>query len=242
MDVAIVVSSCDHFLPTLPPFCHGFHKYWPDCPWPLRIITNFVDAPCGETVKTGDDGGPYGWSNASRRALEGMREPVILWTHDDNWISRAVDTEIIVSLIRLFEHNDLHLIRLSNCYASTICGTYAHDRRLRVIRPDSRQRCSLQPSLWRRSTLIKLLVDGESPWVFEGMAPHRSRRLSGDFLCCGGGFLPFRYISHVDPDWPEEAVRRGKWTESAVKYAQRERISVDFSVHPNGNRNTEVPY
>lgn len=239
MDVAVVVSSCDHFLPTLAPFCHGLHKYWPDCPWPLRFIMNTVDAPCGQTIKTGPDGGPYGWSNASRRALEGMKEPIILWTHDDNWISRPVDTGTIISLVRLFEHENLHLIRLSNCYLSQVAGFYRFDRRLRLMRLDSTQRCSLQPSLWRRETLVELLADDESPWVFEGMAPHRSRDVPGDFLCCGGGFLPLRYISHVDPDWPEEAVRRGKWTQSARDYVNREGLTVDFSVHPNGGENND---
>lgn len=238
MDIAVVVSSCDRFAPVLPPFCHGLHKYWPDCPWPLRFVMNSVDAPCGETVRMGDDGGVYGWSSASRRALEGMDEPVVLWTHDDNWISQPVNTGAIISLVRLFERSDLHLIRLSSCYASTIFqGDYKHDERLRVIRPDSRQRCSLQPSLWRQSTLIELLIDGESPWWFEGMAPHRSEEIRGDFLCCGAGFLPLRYMSHVDPGWPEEAVRRGRWTRSARNYCQAEGLDVDFSVHPNGNPN-----
>lgn len=243
IDATIVVSSFDGFRATWEPFRHGFQKYWPDCPWPVKFITNFLDAPLGETVKMGDDGGVYGWSSFSRRALELVHEPVVLWIHDDNWLSRRVDTETMIGLVRLFGHEDLHLIRLSNCYMATTCGVYRHHGKLRMMHPDSRQRCSLQPSLWRRETLIELLVDDESPWKFEGEAPHRAReQMRGDFLCCQEGFWPLHCVTHVDPDWDQEAVCRGKWTVSAVKYAVRERVSVDFSVHPNGNRNTEVPY
>ena len=243
-DVAIVVSSFDGFKATWEPFRHGFEKYWPDCPWPVRFLTNNLDAPFGETVKMGDDAGQHGWSRLSRTALETMREDVVLWIHDDNWLTRPVNTDTIVSLVRLFEHDDLHLIRLSNCYLCTTFGNeHKYDARLRAIRPDSKQRCSLQPSLWRRNTLISLLVDGQSPWTFEGNAPNLAREIiDGDFCCCRERFLPLRFLTHVDPDWDEEAVRRGEWTRTAVKYAAQERIYVDFSTHPNGNKNVTVPY
>lgn len=237
MDVVIMVSSCDQFASVQVPFCHGFRKYWPDCPWPLKFVTNFLDAPCGGTIRVGEDGGVYGWSAVSRRALEQERAPIVMWLHEDNWISRPVDTAAIISLVKLFEDRNLHLIRLSNCYASTTCGIYRKDGRLRVLCPNSRQRTSLQPSLWRRETFIRLLVDGESPWYFEGMGPLRSVHVDGDFLCCGLDFLPLRYMSHVDPDWDEEAVRRGCWTGAARRYARREGLDVDFSINPNGTRN-----
>ena len=237
-----MVSSCDLFKAVWEPFCHGFRKYWPDCPWTVKFITNNESAPDFEPLVMGDDGGPYGWSDMTKRALQQINTPVVLWIHDDNWLCRPVDTLTVVSLVRLFESRDLHLIRLSNCYMARTCGTYQPDGRLRLMHPDSRQRMSLQPSLWRRETFLELLVDNESPWKWEGEAPHRSHRVNGDFLCCQEGFHPIHFLSHVDPDWNNEAVEKGKWTSSAVKYAQREGLSVDFSTHPNGNPNTEVPY
>lgn len=83
--------------------------------------------------------------------------------------------------------------------------------------------------------MIKLLADGETPWKFEGEGALRSRKIAGHFLCCQEGFRPLRFMSHVDPKWPEEAVRRGKWTKSARNYCKVEGLDVDFSVHPNGN-------
>jgi len=240
IDAAIVVSSCDLFKAVWKPFCHGLHKYWPDCPWPMVFITNEEEPPCGGNFQMGPDGGPHGWSAMSRDALERINAPVVLWIHDDNWLCAPVNNNVVASLVALFEDDlALHLIRLSNCYMSTTCGGYSRDERLRIICRDSRQRTSLQPSLWRRETMIELLVDGESPWTWEGMAPHRSRHINGDFLCCREGFRPIRFLSHVDPDWTNEAVERGKWTKSARNYCQREGIDVDFSVHPNRNPNED---
>ena len=238
IDAVVVVSSCDLFKAVWGPMCYSLQKYWPDCPWPVVFITNEEEPPCGGNFQTGPDGGPYGWSKMSREALSRINAPVVLWIHDDNWLCAPVSNNAVASLVALFEDDPaLHLIRLSNCYMSTTCGSYSRDDRLRIIRRDSHQRTSLQPSLWRRKTMIELLVDGESPWTWEGMAPHRSAEITGHFLCCQEGFRPLRFMSHVDPKWPEEAVRRGKWTLSARNYCQAEGLDVDFSVHPNGNPN-----
>lgn len=234
IDVTVVVSSCDLFSATWEPFCHGFQTYWPDCPWPLKFITNYGWPPCGEPMDMGNDDGPDGWSNITKAALQQIETEVVLWIHDDNWLCVPVDTSVVVSLAQLFEHEDLHLIRLSNCYLSTTTGeTYPHDERLNILCNDSQQRTSLQPSLWRRETFIELLVDDESPWTWEGKAPHRSEHIDGGFLCCQRGFRPIRFLSHVDPGWRNEAVEKGKWTPSAIRYAEQEGLDVDFSIDPD---------
>ena len=237
IDAAIVISSCDLFKATWKPMCHSFHKYWSDCPWPITFITNEEEPPCGSSnFQAGPDGGPHGWSAMSQEALKRISAPVILWIHDDNWLCEKADNNVVASLVALFEDDPaLHLVRLSNCYMSTTCGGYSRDSRLRLICQDSQQRTSLQPSLWRRETMIELLIDHESPWQWEGEAPHRSAKITGHFTCCREGFRPLRFMSHVDPKWPEEAVRRGEWTKSAQNYCVAEGLDVDFSVHPNGN-------
>ena len=240
-DIAVVVSTCDKYHILWEPFCHGLRKFWPDCPWAIQWITNHLDAPIGKAVKVGDDAN---WSDTSIAALRAINAEVVLWIHDDNWLTERVDNDILASLGRLLlDHDDLNAIRLSNCYMSTTCGGYKHDERLRMLCQDSQQRCSLQPSFWRREVLLNLLQSGESPWSFEGEAAHRSWDRPGDHTCCREGFYPLRNLSHVDPaDWGDEAMRRGEWTTAAVKYAVRERININFSIHPNGNKNTKVPY
>ena len=236
-DVAVVISTCDKYSVLWPPFVHGFQKFWPDCPWPIRWVTNYLDAPLGEAVKTGDHSD---WSRTSIAALTLVEADVILWIHEDNWLTEPISTPILLSLAALFNTQpDLNNIRLSNCYMSTIHkgdqGVYKPDTRLRVICQDSTQRCSLQPSFWRREAMLAVIRLGETPWVFEGEAPLRARTIPGVHVCCREGFYPLRFLSHVDPaGWGDEAMRRGKWTDAAKKYAIREDLTIDFSVNPDG--------
>ena len=40
-------------------FCHGLEKYWPDCPYPVVFITNYLEPPVGIAVKVGDENNFY---------------------------------------------------------------------------------------------------------------------------------------------------------------------------------------
>ena len=57
-NVSIVVSSCDLFEDCWAPFIHSMRKYWPDCEWPVYVISNHkaIDGPEGFSfIKVGED-------------------------------------------------------------------------------------------------------------------------------------------------------------------------------------------
>src|SRR5437773_912082 len=41
--VTILVSSFDGYSDCWGPVCHGFTKYWPNCPYPVLLMTNEKD-------------------------------------------------------------------------------------------------------------------------------------------------------------------------------------------------------
>lgn len=227
-DVTIIISSCDGYANVWTPLCYSFRKYWPDCPWPIQFITNFLDAPCGKSLKLGED---TNWSDMMRRALGALESPVVLFMTEDCWLSRKVNTGALLDFAQLIRSGRANYIRLSKASPSRVRCAFGANRRLVMLGNDVLQRTSLQPALWRVSTFLSLLMDGETPWVFEGRAPHRSRGISG-FLTLAQGQHVFPYVSHVDPDWKIGPVCKGRWTTTAKAYAKREHLEIDFSQQP----------
>lgn len=227
-DVAVVVSSFDGFAATWEPFCHGFRKYWPDCPWPLKFITNQLDSPCGETIKTGEG---RNWMAMTRKALILINKFIVLWLHDDIWLIDRPDTEAILDFANIIRLGKADYIRLGPCRLDYDVGienmlTFESDPRLFIVPADYEYRVSLQAALWRVSVFQDLLRDGESCWAFEVNGSKRARSNNQRFLCAKEFVL--RNPRIVEPDWTDEPVRRGQWTEGARQYISREGLSIDI--------------
>jgi len=233
-DVTVVVSSFDGFQSTWEPFCHGFQKYWPDCPWPLTFITNHLDPPCGEAIKTGED---RNWTTMTQKALEHVG-PIMLWCHDDSWLVAPPDTEAIKDFAEIIKQGHADYIRLGPCRSDVEAGidslpVFSLDPRLFVVPDDYEYRVSLQAALWRVSKFQSLLKDGESCWAFEVEGSKRARSNDQRFLA--SKVRVFGYPCGTDPNWGNEPVRRGLWSPMARLYAEREGIEIDFS-RPGPNR------
>ena len=47
----VLISTFDERSFAWKPFVHGMNKYWKDCPWEVKWMTNKLDAPMGEAIK-----------------------------------------------------------------------------------------------------------------------------------------------------------------------------------------------
>lgn len=228
-DVAVIVSSFDGFAATWGPFCHGFNKYWRDCPWPLKFITNHLDAPCGESIKTRDD---TNWTTMARIALAQIGTPITVWWHDDCWLTDPPNTQAIVDFADIIRQGEADYIRLGPCRIEFETGmenlsVFAADPRLLIVPSDYEYRISLQTSLWKTSEFLNLLRDGEGPWGFEVSGSIRARSDNRRFLVAKEDTFPYPRVTR--PEWGSEPVVRGLWSPSARLYAEREGIEIDFS-------------
>lgn len=232
IDLMVFVSSCDKYQATWGPFCHGFKRYWPECPWPVRILTNFRDPPCFRPIKVGFE---LSWSDAMRKGLERLDSEIVLFLADDYWLVEQVDTESLLQFARIVAQGQADYILLCSGSNTKKCDS-PPDPRLFVFADDSKYRTALQASLWRVSTFLELLRDDETPWQFEVAGSRRSEVLVNRFL----GIEEHRYIRYTEtclPEYDQGPVVKGKWTPSAQKYAEREGLDIDFSVNPDGTRN-----
>lgn len=230
--LTVLVSSCDDFSDCWEPYCHGLKKYWHDCPYDVFIITNYKDFTdgCAKSLKVGED---KGWGHNTIKALRQINTPYVLYTHEDFWIKRAVDTKIIEDYIAIMEQDKADYIRLFPCPPPDT--DFPDDWRVGIIDQNSSYRSSLQVALWRKSVFENLIVPDENPWQFEIYGTIRSRKYDKRFLCVkkfvGEKSQPF----HYGVDYVCTAINKGLWSKAAKSYAREEGIRIDFSNRPNEN-------
>jgi hypothetical protein len=218
-NTALLVSSCDKYEACWEPFAHGLQKYWPEHFRPLYFITNDKDAPYGESIKSGPD---RGWAANLHLALESIPEDYVLYAQDDYWIDRPVNGTAIREYLAILQSGKADYIRL---YPAPPPGkAFLDDERLGMIGEDAEYRTSLQMTLWRKSTLLSLLIPNETPWQFEVRGSLRSQVFKERFLCVQKKAFGIGYVF--------TAIVNGEWSPLAYDYARREGISVRFDALP----------
>jgi hypothetical protein len=231
--VSILISSFDGYSECWGPVAHGFTKYWPDCPYPVHLMTNFKDFPHPtiHVLKTGAD---RGWSGRMLFALERLQTTFIMYFQEDYWIMHPVDTPRVCQIVGLMQTHRLDYVRL---VANPVPDhEFPADPGLGLI--DTQRgayRTSVQVSIWRREVLRNLLRPDETVWQFELNATERSRVYGDTFLAAK---------KQTSSGWPWEdfdnggirylctAINAGRWFRPAVAYARNEGLLVDFSRRP----------
>lgn len=223
----VVVSSFDGFEDCWYPFSVGLKKNWPDCVWPVYLLTGKKEPHIDglNAVTLGDD---FGWASNLKRFLEQCQATYILYMQDDFWINAPVNMGRLSEYLTNMEQFGWDYLRL---YPSPPPDQVLDsDARLGVCLPSGKYRVCLQAALWRKSFFMELLRDGESGWDFERNARKR---------------LQPRGCHCLSVDWEDRqsrtsygitycegtAVRKGRWTQGAIRFAEREGITLATRPH-----------
>ena len=214
-NVSIVVSSCDLFEDCWAPFIHSMRKYWPDCEWPVYVISNHkaIDGPEGFSfIKVGED---LKFASNLKRALDNIRTDYIIYLQEDFFLDRRVDNEAIKEHVAYCMRNGVDYMRLGFKFMNgrVVDKIYAENNIT-----DAYSLC-LQAAIWKRETLYGLLLDNWSGWDFEYkirqyvMDNHiclKILELRKEFADKG-----IRYVTGT-------AVRKGRWTISGYDFLREE--------------------
>lgn len=224
--VSVLISSFDGYADCWGPVCHGFTKYWPDCPYPIYLMTNHLDYP-HPRVEVMKVAGGRDWSGRMLTALDRIQTPYVLYFQEDYWIRQPVDTAKIVAYADHMERHGLNYLRLLS--KPTPDHDFTHDARLGVLATNAPYRTSVQISFWRKEVLRDLIRPGESVWHFEILGSKRSRKYGDTFLSIkqhnGDDYCHGMYYVCT-------AINLGKWAWIAKDYARQEGLAVDFSKLP----------
>lgn len=211
----MVVTSCDKYSRAWSVFLHGLRKYWPEYPYKLYFITNFKDAPEGESIKVGQD---IGWSNGMLLALERIQEPILLMMVEDYWICEPVNTFLMDVSVNSVRQGLADQIRL-NVSAEAV----KEESMLEIIPDTAYYIASLQPSLWRCDYFKNFIRPDENVWQFEQNAHNRIIK----------GARNFSVKKPLISIWQKNPITKGIWTEDAKSYIEKEGLTVPPSENPN---------
>jgi hypothetical protein len=216
--VAILIPSCDKYEDVWRPFFILFFKYWPDCQYPIYLISNNLKYNDSRVtnITLGDD---QGWANNLLKALPIIPERHLIYIQEDYLFKAKVDSDFLKELLAVMTKEELAYLRIFPCPGPD--EPYKDYVYLGKIKPGSDYRASLQAAIWDKEVLLGLIKPGENPWQMEILGSQRSVDITRDFLSLRrDSRLPISYLC--------TGVVKGRWTKEAIKFLQTNNINIDF--------------
>ena len=214
MTCSVLVSSSDAYSDLWTPFFTLFWRNWPDCPYPVFLGTNreHFEHPRVRILNAGLD---ESWSKNLRSFLSRIDSEYVLFLLEDFFFVKRVSTASISEQLNALRSLNGTMLRLfPNPPPHQPVSGYAGIGSVHRLAPF---RVSAQAALWKRTDLLALLVDGESPWEFERKGTLRSQNSAGGFYCTYKPVLPYIHT-----------VEQGRWFRSAARRFEREDIGCNF--------------
>jgi hypothetical protein len=198
--MAVLIVSCDNYSDLWPTFFELFRRFWPDCPYPVYLLSNRKQCPEPgvSTIAVGDD---ISWSDNLKTALEQIPEKYVLMWIDDLLLLKPVDNIRLAQVCLSFKELEGNYLRLN----PTIKADAPCNELFGTVSPGTIYRASTVLSLWRKTVLDDLLKAGESAWDFEIHGTVRSDSYARFFA------------AHEDLFVVENGVIKGKWRNKAYK-------------------------
>lgn len=223
--LTVLVSSCDKYADILPGFVQCFRKYWPNCQYPVALVTETTPKPLDTTFFHSCYAQKTSWAERLLAACRQIETPYVFLLLDDFFVNDVVDSAAIEKALKIMAKNNMGHLRLAplpkpQCripgtkLGNTFCGEYQRGKAYRV---------SAQVALWNRAYLMRLLQDlgtGEL-WYFERQGSFLSERY--EETCAGTYDDAFPYI---------EIICGARWLAQGLRFCRRESLPMQYAIRP----------
>lgn len=227
-ECAVFISSCDLFEDAWYPFFTLFFRYWPDCPFPVYLISNHKTYPDTRvtTIAVGKDNG---WATNMQTAMKQQRPPYFIYMQEDYFLRRPVDSKRLSSLLFCLKNEDTACIRL---YPSPGPNrSYKHLSGVGIIDRNAPYRISLQATLWNSKVFDSLVVAGENGWDMELKGTERSKHIRAPFLSIKRSLI--LNLNHNPAlDYHCTGIVKGNWEYGTIAFLKKEGIAIDTNIRP----------
>lgn len=216
---AIVVPSCDAYEDAWLPFFTFFFKYWPDCPFPVYLVTDNKIYP-DSRVKTIALKQDFGWANNMKLVLDQIPEQYFLYFLEDVFLTEKVDTARILRLLNLVKEKNVACLRLFPSPGAD--KPWGDSKELGILDVNAPYRVCTMTAIWNKRDFIRLLKPGENAWQFELDGTERSKTMDN-----------LLFLS----TWPKDyainyfatAIKKRQWLYDAVEMCKKEGIKIDLT-------------
>ncbi len=216
---SIIISSFDGFSDVWEPFFKLFFRYWPNCPFPIYLITNYkqYQNPKVVSLKLGED---CGWADNLKKALDRINTKYVLYLQEDYLLNKPVDNNRIKQLLHLIDKYKASHLRL---WPTKITANRYFSPELVELLPGAKYRLSTQAAFWNKDDLREFLRPGESGWKFE-LENDNAKRKDKLFLSVRRNEPAIHYFA--------TAIKKGIWFYDAVKLCEREGVIINKTARP----------
>ena len=230
--LAVIVQTCDKYADAWHPFYTLYFRYWKDCPYPVYHVTESVALKHSGVVSILTGNGVE-WSDRLIFALSSLKEEYVLLLLEDYFLMKQVNNEDFVKSIEVMRKYESDYLRIFPVPGPD--KLLLENEEFGVISTDAPYSISTQATIWRRESLLRFLVPGESVWEFEvkGSERNKETKLLGFSISknhrkrAEDGNYPYVYYC--------TAIYKGKWMRGIPKLLREEQVSF-----PDGPRKVEA--
>ena len=175
--MTIVISSTDSYCDCWRPFFLLLEKFIDDISkYKIYLITDtliYSDHSFVRTIKTSENSNIIPWADRIGAALNQIDDDSFLLLMDDYFLYNRINFNELKSLDFILKNNpEIGSIKIVSHHNTNFVDS--RHKNLKVIKKLSSYRISLQPTLWKKDFLKKILIKGENPWHFEILGTFRS--------------------------------------------------------------------
>jgi hypothetical protein len=226
--LTVFVNTCDSYEDCWQPFFVLLKHYWPDRNCRVLLNTQFKeflsDDSSIKSAKTGNPSrysGKRSWSCCLKAGLERVETPYVLYLQEDYFLNAIVDNKRFLNCLQMLDKGTADYVGFYCSEPDSSMETL--DETFASVPQRANYRLCTQAALWRKSTLLKYTIPGESGWQWERQGSRRAHLGSETFLCVQ------RKVPQIFPYTPT-GVFRGQWYRPAVvDLFAKHKISIDFS-------------
>lgn len=182
-DVALLVMSCDKYSSVWYPYFELIKKYWPEHPSKVYLSSETRGYTCpGIDITVINSNKVEPWSKRLYDVLQTIPEEYIIFSLEDFFLLGPVDNARILECVEWMKSdNTIAECRLTN-YDTVNEGEYYKDTDFRICPSEHPYRVDTQIAVWRKSFMMSIINQMETPWQFEPRASQRSKQLPDKLL------------------------------------------------------------
>ena len=213
--LTVVIDSFDGYSDLWPCFFAVFKKQWADCPYDVKLVSNYKEFDGIETITVGEE---TCWSDRTIKAIEQINTDYILLLLEDYLFGEPVKSENIENAISFMKKNKARYLRLTNIPKSR----FYDGEGIFSLYADEEYAVNLQAAIWEKQFLLESLKKySGNAWDFEIGFLRSAVRAEHTILegCYG---------MSKDPLHVRNGVLKGKWFPKEIKYFTKQGVNVPW--------------
>jgi hypothetical protein len=217
----IAVSSCWAYRDAWKPFFELFRRFWPDCRYPVYLLTDRFDNSISDVEPFIADGS---WGQLLAKFAQNHRETSILLLLEDYFFNAPVQSDAIEEALDIMKTWDALACRLYPHPGANQSVEWSETWGL--ISREEDYRISCMAGIWKPIVLHTLASQFDTPWAFEVQGTALTQRYAGDIYSWKRSCKPWPL------DYPWTGILRGQWNPEATRLFETLKMDVDLSQRP----------